>query len=432
MHIAIIHHHLHPGGVTRVIESQLNSLLPSVKSSELSVHTGDASSHLHINITGIAVRKEKSIQYLPEGISNERILAVFQKITLYLEEVVAVNDILHIHNLNLGKNPLLTLAVYRLASRGIKIVNHCHDFAEDRPGNYAFLKSVIQIVFQENLPEVLYPPYTNYHYVVLTSRDYKRLTGIGIRNERISLLPNPVTFRINGDKRFTQDAVKTRFGIDLAKKICLYPVRAIHRKNIGEFILLSVLLQKQASWLIAQPPLNPVEKPEYVRWKDFCTIHAIPVIFEAGNAMDIHDLMPAVDLCITTSTMEGFGLSYMEPWLAGIPVVGRNIEYCTVDLKRNGIEFPLLYDRFIVSFNSEKTDFKDLDQEQQQQIVQDVLLDPEKGKEIQELNPFLKDFFKSVHPSLIERNQRVIVEKYSLEGYGQQLYGIYKKLLGGT
>ena len=81
--------------------------------------------------------------------------------------------------------------------------------------------------------------------------------------------------------------------------------------------------------------------------------------------------MPASDYCVTTSMMEGFGLTYLEPWLEGIPVIGRNIETCTVDLKRNGLRFPLLYDRFIVPFKGEKTDFKDLDQQQQQQVIQE-------------------------------------------------------------
>ena len=432
MRIAIIHHHLHPGGVTRVIESQLAALHNFSENYELSVHTGDTKTNENLSRLQLTVFVEETIHYLPEGISDERMLTVFQKIMSYLEKIAGVNDILHLHNLNLGKNPLLTLAAYRLASRGIKIINHCHDFAEDRPDNYAFLKSIIQGLFQENLTEVLYSQFQNYHYIVLTSRDFNRLAGYGIKPDRISLLPDPVTFPLKANNRISKDAVIEKLGLDRSLKICLYPVRAIRRKNIGEFVLLSVLFRDQASWLITQPPQNPVEKPEYTRWKKFCNTHNIPVLFEAGQAIDIHDLMPASDFCITTSMMEGFGLAFMEPWLAGIPVIGRNIEYCTSDLKRNGIQFPLLYDRFIVTFNGEKTDFKDLEQKQQQQVINDVLLKPDKGKEMVAHNPFLDDFLKPVKREIIQKNQQVIRERYSLESYGQQLHGTYKKLLNRT
>jgi len=429
MRIAIIHHHLHPGGVTRVIESQVKSLQHR-SNYKLTIHTGDPLQHLSFNGTDAEVFVCESLQYLSEGRTKEQLQENYQNIMQYLEKIAGTHDILHLHNLNLGKNPLLTLAAFRLAKRGVKIVNHCHDFAEDRPQNHAFLKSIIRDLFGEDLSHVLYPPFQHYHYIVLTAKDYERLAGYGIMDGRISLLPNPVTFQLNTGEQITQAMVKERLGIEQGLKLCLYPVRAIRRKNIGEFILLSVLFREQASWLITQPPQNPLEKPGYEQWKDFCSVCRIPVIFEAGKAIDIHDLMPAADFCITTSMMEGFGLAFMEPWLAGIPVIGRNIEYCTADLVRNGIQFPLLYDRFIVSFKREKTDFKDLGREQQQQLIQDVLLQPDKAREVLAFNLFLKDFLKPVKQDIIQHNQRVIQERYSVERYGQQLHGIYQKLSG--
>jgi glycosyltransferase involved in cell wall biosynthesis len=429
MRIAIIHHHLHPGGVTRVIESQVKSLRP-IDDNKLTIHTGDLLQHSSFNGSSTEIFVYEPLQYLASDLTVEMMQDQFRKITLYMEQLASTHDILHLHNLNLGKNPLLTLAVFYLAKRGVRIVNHCHDFAEDRLQNYAFLKAVIQDIFGEDLSGVLYPPFPDYHYIVLTSKDYERLAGYSISHDRISLLPNPVTFHMNLAERIPQEVVKEKLGIEKSLKICLYPVRAIHRKNIGEFIMLSVVFREKASWLITQPPRNPAEIPGYERWKDFCSACHIPVIFEAGKAIDFHDLMPAVDFCITTSVMEGFGLVFMEPWLAGVPVIGRNIEYCTADLKRNGIQFPLLYDRFIVTFKREKKDFSDLSQEQQQQVIQDVLLESDKVREVMDLNPFLKDFLNPVKPDIIQNNQLVIQERYSLESYGQQLHGIYKKLSG--
>jgi glycosyltransferase involved in cell wall biosynthesis len=428
MRIAIIHYHLHPGGVTRVIESQVNALANFVDPDAIKIYAGDIRGRDNLFVTENEIHEEVVFQYLHENTTAEKMQAVFQEIMQCLEGISGVNDILHIHNLNLGKNPLLTLAVYRMAGKGFRIVNHCHDFAEDRPKNLAFLQTVIGDLFHENLQEVLYPPFENVQTIVLTSKDHERLAHYGVDDKRISLLPNPVAPLRRGPDRIPREAVRKQLGIDKSLPVCIYPVRAIHRKNIGEFILLSVLFRNKASWLITQAPRNPVEKPEYERWKNFCRDHSIAVIFEAGTRIDLPDLMPASDYCVTTSMMEGFGLAYLEPWLEGIPVIGRNIETCTIDLKRNGFRFPLLYDRFIVPFKGEKKDFKDLDQQQQQQVIQEIISLPVRGDELRVLNPFLDDFLRPADQDIIRNNRQVIHERYTPESYGQQLYGIYKKL----
>jgi len=428
MRIAIIHYHLHPGGVTRIIESQVSALANFIDRDAIKIYAGDIRGRDTMFVTDSEIREEVVFQYLPENTTAGKMQAVFNDIMQCLEKISGTNDILHIHNLNLGKNPLLTLAVYRLAGKGFQIVNHCHDFAEDRPKNLAFLQKVVRDLFHENLQEVLYPPFENVQAIVLTSKDYERLVHYGVDEKRISLLPNPVSPLRRGSDRIPRETVRERLGIDRSLPVCIYPVRAIHRKNIGEFILLSVLFRHKASWLITQAPRNPVEKPEYERWKNFCRDHSVPVIFEAGTLIDLPDLMPAADFCVTTSMMEGFGLAYLEPWLEGIPVIGRNIETCTVDLKRNGFRFPLLYDRFIVPFKGEKKDFKDLDQQQQQQVIQEIIALPVRADELRVLNPFLDDFLKPADQDIVRNNRQVIHEKYSPESYGQQLYGIYKKL----
>jgi glycosyltransferase involved in cell wall biosynthesis len=428
MRVAIIHYHLHPGGVTRIIESQINALAKFVDRDAITVVAGDIQRHEVVFGNSVKLQEIESFQYVSESMPAVRMKEAFREIMQSLQKIAGANDILHMHNLNLGKNPLLTLAAYRLAGTGICIVNHCHDFAEDRPNNMAFMQSVIHDLFHEKLKEILYPPFENYRYIVLTSKDYERLGRNGIDGNRKSLLPNPVPLPVTRPGQISRNAIRERLGIDLFLPVCIYPVRAIHRKNIGEFILLSVLFRDNASWLITQAPRNPFEKPEYEQWKKFCHDHKIPVIFETGDVVDIRDLLPSSDFCVTTSMMEGFGMAYLEPWLEGIPVIGRNIEYCTADLKRNGLRFPLLYDRFIVPFKGEKKDFKDLDQQQQQQVIQEVMNLSGIADELKIYNPFLNNFLKPADEEIIRNNQRIIRDIYSPERYGHQLYGIYKKL----
>jgi glycosyltransferase involved in cell wall biosynthesis len=430
MRIAIIHHHLYPGGVTRVIESQIQALFRVNPEISISLHSGTIPFH-DAGINQIRVYNEPALQYLPGDITRKNAETIIHKMASYLDEIAKENDILHFHNLNLGKNPLLTLAAYHLAKRGVCIVNHCHDFAEDRPGNFAFLQAVIQDFFKEDLQKVLYPDLENYYYAVLTRHDFKRLNIYGISDDRIVVLPNAITFKkMEREGVDLTKRIKENFSIKPSLKICLYPVRGIQRKNIGEFILLSVLFGRQSAWMITQPPKNPSEIVFYDQWKKFCKDNKIPVIFEAGEIADIADLLSAADFCITTSIMEGFGMAFLEPWLAGVPVIGRNISYITDELKQNGIQLPLLYDQFVVSYRSVKTDFKDLNISQQQDLIHEIIINNKKEKELFTLNSFLQEFLRPVSPDLIRKNQQIILSKYSLENYGHQLYAIYKKLSG--
>ena len=81
----------------------------------------------------------------------------YEVLTRFFGTLVRADDILHVHNLNLGKNPLLTRVVLELASQGIAVVNHAHDFAEDRSKNYQFLQEVLSIFTNQGLDSTLYP-----------------------------------------------------------------------------------------------------------------------------------------------------------------------------------------------------------------------------------------------------------------------------------
>ncbi len=132
MKIAIIHYHLHPGGVTRVIESQVRSFCQADKNAEIILFSGDSFSESAF--PGVRVIEDNCLLYDESGVITHD----FEEKTNRIMNLIgqhAPDFILHCHNPNLGKNPALTLAVYQLARQGFRVVNHCHDFAEDRPEN---------------------------------------------------------------------------------------------------------------------------------------------------------------------------------------------------------------------------------------------------------------------------------------------------------
>ncbi len=428
MQIVIAHSHLNPGGVTRIIDSQIESL----QGIQVKVMVGSCPNPETIILKGAELHIIEDLNYLEHRkYSDKEAMMKLHRVHRKIRNLLPTDAVLHFHNLNLGKNPIVTYAVYLLAKEGAKVFNHAHDFAEDRPSNYQFLKDIISDIFLHRIEEVMYPQLPNYHYGVLNSFDYARLQKYGIQKDRIEWLPNPVTFDTTLDITNKAEAKKeicSVLQLNENKLLVTYPVRVIQRKNIGELILLSVLYSENANFVVTQPPKNPKEIEIYKKWLKYCNDEKIPVVFEAGNKVDFEQLLIASDFCITTSYREGFGMVYLEPWLLNTPVAGRDIDYITRDFLADGFLFPKLYQQIeIPQLNG---DFKDFDMEKQMHIISEIKTDKIKKQKIFEQNPQLKALFEKVLPEIIEKNKKLIKTKYSLKGYGIKLQNRYKKLAG--
>ncbi len=428
MQILIAHSHLNTGGVTRIIESQIDSL----SSENLTVLVGDCPDPETITTKGAELVTIPELNYLErKKYSDAEAMQMLHNVHRLLGEHLSKNCVLHFHNLNLGKNPIVTYAVYLLAKEGLKVFNHAHDFAEDRPSNYQFLKEIIKDIFLQDVNDVLYPKLPNYHFGVLNSFDYDRLLSYGVANERIEWLPNPVTFPISENapgKEVSKAEICQSLDLDPEKLLITYPVRVIQRKNIGEFILLANLFAHKANFAVTQAPQNPVEIEMYKQWVRFCENENIKLTFEAGNKVDYEKLITGSDFCITTSYKEGFGMVYLEPWLLNTPVVGRNIDFITQDFKNDGFEFPTLY--FKLNIPGIKTDFKDLNMKIQMEIIAGVNSGKIERQKIFEQNPILNTLFRKVATYVTEKNKSIINNNYSLTGYGIKLQKRYKKMVG--
>ena len=428
--INIIHYHLLPGGVTSVIRSQIKSL-KQYGNFHIRLITGQCPDPGYYEKEGVELLQNEVLDYLfDEDHSSDDLTKLYQRISDFLHENIDRNEIIHFHNLNLGKNPVLTYVIYEMASEGYSVVNHAHDFAEDRPDRMRFLDRIIAEHFGQNPEKVLYPGLENYHYITLNNFDNNRIIDQGIDKNHVHFVPNPVG-SIPEDKRDRKEQlaakIRKELALDEKKKMVVYPVRAIRRKNIGEFILLSVILGRQAEWLITQPPKNPVEIQSYKKWLEFCIAYDIPVVFEAGDKADFPDLMYAADICITTSRREGFGLVFIEPWLFGTPVAGRDIPYVTGDLLQAGMEFPLLYKGLSIFEQDNEKDFADLGQEDQMEVIRKILSDHKAVDKIIQQNPFIDLLLQNVPDSMIDKNMDTIKNKFTLEKNKQRLHAIYRR-----
>jgi hypothetical protein len=434
MKVAIVHYHARPGGVTRVVERAVESL-------------GDRANCLFF--TGEAARGEtplqKKIRVFPNlGYSTDKKFHPLELLKRARGAFGGEPDVWHIHNHSLGKNPALMQEIMNLAMAGRKILLQIHDFAEDgRPDNYANLGK---------LKDRLYPVAAHIHYAVLNKRDYSFLHAAGIPESNLHLLPNTVS-ALPSPKYPEPRGPEAEF-------LYVYPCRAIRRKNLGELMLWSALMP-EAKFAVTLAPKNPEVKPIYDAWVAFVEELHLNVELNAGADTPFHKMIAKADALITTSVAEGFGLAFLEPWLANKPLVGRNLPEITADFAEHGLDLAALYTRLPVpliskGWNISEQFFQTLEkslrasreaygrewsdvifEEAKAELVQDDMvdfgvLDEEMQRTIiraVNADPLLLDFKLGDSSAAVATNRTVAETAYGSQAYGDQLLAIYEKLL---
>lgn len=321
--------------MTRVIESTLdgfNSLDPPPQCVVLAGEVPDGFD------AAVCARQVEGLHYSNSQSETPESRELLERLRAAAREALGGDpDIWHIHNHALGKNSAMPGVVSWLAESGESILLHMHDFAEDgRPQNYR--------VNQERASYAadLYPDIGSVHYGVLNARDHKIFTQAGFAAERLHLLANPVEINTPNHSAESKLLLET-LG---AERLFLYPVRAVRRKNFGEMLLWAALAQDGDAFATTLGPTNQNYHAAYERWKCFAQKHELPVHFGIGEQYDwpFETIMQSAHAILTTSIAEGFGLAYLEPWLFGKAIIGRNLPEITADFTANAIELDGLYD----------------------------------------------------------------------------------------
>lgn len=355
MKIAFFHYHLNPGGVTRVIENHLSALDAVCEQSpvEVLIIVGSGDNALpdelpeQLRHVSFQIRQLPTLSY--DASQDPMALADDVESILQQEHFHASDCILHVHNHALGKNVAWPQALWQLAERGYHMLLQIHDFIEDfRPQNYHKTRAAYANASDADFIKYLYPQADHIHYAVLNHRDHRILADAGISDSRLHVLPNPVfgaaSLRAAAAARSHWAAC---VGCAEPQRLFVYPVRGITRKNIGEFLLHAALAEQGDMYAMTLAPANPQEQIQYQRWKDLAIALNVPCTFECGTVpgLSFEDNVAAADAIITTSVAEGFGMVYLEPWLMGRAMIGRDLPEITADFKANGLEFHGLYQR---------------------------------------------------------------------------------------
>ncbi|MBW1866938.1 MAG: hypothetical protein JRI38_04235 [Deltaproteobacteria bacterium] len=436
MKIAFLHYHLKTGGVTTVLQQQINAVSPACEvmllTGEMPESTGSIETR---SIPGIGYDIPGGILHDPGQVADAVVNAIFD----YWPDGC---DILHVHNPTLAKNRNFLKILKALQGRGITLFLQIHDFAEDgRPQAYFHGEE--------------YP--VDCHYGVINSRDYNILLKCGLKKRGLHRVFNTITPLPRKDHRAIAEYV-------------LYPVRAIRRKNIGEALLLSLFLPHGESLQISLPPNSPMDRESYNDWKRFVKTHRLTVGFEAGLQNDFSDLVCHARFLITTSITEGFGFAFLEPWTADKMLWGRRLPDICHDFEKAGINLDHLYSSIRIpldwinpeAFSTRRQsvfravcrrfdfhprdddirqalsviatggriDFGLLDEKFQRRVLSLIIENKQARRELIRINPFLAEPGYVKNPDeLIRKNRAAVLDTYNEAGYTDNVLGVYRKII---
>jgi glycosyltransferase involved in cell wall biosynthesis len=329
MRIAIVHYHLAKGGVTRVIQSTLRAMAGT--SCEIVLLSSAPPEEPLEPVIVVPELAYSSSADTPQAERLEKAL-----LTAAENHFGTAPDIWHFHNHALGKNVNLPRVIQSMAHNGIRLLLQIHDFAEDgRPLNYrAQMAPFLNGSF--TAPDTaLYPIAPQIIYAVLNRRDYSVLHDAGIPKTQLKWLPNPVA---------VPEIHPTVNETDSSARLILYPTRGIRRKNLGELLLLAAL-RPDFKYATTLAPRNPQWQAIHHHWDALARSLGLPVQLAYGEQPSVRfaDLMHEARALITTSVAEGFGLAFLEPYLFGKILHGRNLPEITADFTDTGIALPGLY-----------------------------------------------------------------------------------------
>ncbi|ERP31990.1 glycosyltransferase family 1 protein [Chitinivibrio alkaliphilus] len=366
MKIVVVHYHMRRGGVRRIIEQQISLFLQKDMALELVLYTGDAADYSPPEDPRFSLVEEPLLDYASAIRQGESLDGYLRLLRFFCDQ--EPGTLFHVHNSVIGKNPRLNAAIVEAARAGCPFCIHCHDFVEDRPALFKQVQQAAASLGYARYEDLMYPQHGRVYWVCINKSDLSRSPLSSF--ESTSYIPNPVEPPPRGN--MTRMELACSLKIDETKSWYFYPVRAIERKNIGEFILLSQLIDPEGVWLISREPETPEEREGYEQWRHFSSLHTLPLLFNAAKKGDFGSLYEHCTYVVTTSVMEGFGLVFLESFLAGKPLLGRNIPAVTEDFCARGVVFSGIYDVLLVPAYGVWTDFACLSRNQQMQWLEKI------------------------------------------------------------
>lgn len=366
MKLVIVHYHLRPGGIRRVIELATPHLVRAsvMPITGLVVMTGeraDRSWHEEFarRLPGVAVEVfvRPCFRYLSEQRGSPTRIArqIREALGELFSDAGAADYFVWAHNLGVGRNLLLAreLAAVCGAHR-IPLVAHHHDWwfdhrwvrwPEMRRAGFRTLAAAAATVF---------PPTNNSVHVAINHADAAVLTRhFGSRAAWLPNLAEPAPPPSAARVRVARRWLRRQLAHEDAP-VWLLPCRTLRRKNIAEALLLTRWLRPEA-WLVVTGAASSAEEQPYLRaleqaahrhqWR----LRPGVLAGDESRKPTVAELLAASEVVLLTSLQEGFGLPFLEAATARRPLIARRLPNVSPDLDRFGFRFPQAYDEILIA-----------------------------------------------------------------------------------
>jgi glycosyltransferase involved in cell wall biosynthesis len=364
LNLVIVHYHLRPGGIRRVIElatphlaRQFNGAVESVALACGEANDRKWNAGFQERLSGIRVEflVEPAFNYLSEQRRSAH--AVSQLIRAALAKLFAnasaKNCLVWAHNLGIGRNLLLTRELTRVCSaRGIPLVAHHHDWwfdnrwqrwLEMRRAGFRTLRAAAWTIF---------PPASGVRHVAINQADAEILRRHFAKRARwLPNLTEPAPASPPARARVAKNWLDRELADDAP--VWLLPCRLLRRKNIAEALLLTRWLRPEA-WLVTTGGVSSAQEQAYAdrlaaaaRQQGWQLRLGILHGNKQGNP-DVNDLLAASEVVLLTSIQEGFGLATLEAAEARRPLIARSLPNVAPDLRRFGFRFPQYYAELLI------------------------------------------------------------------------------------
>lgn len=362
----MVHYHLRPGGIRRVIELAVPHLVRQSPQpiTQITFAIGEAadrnwSDPFIRQLPGIRVKffVERAFSYLSEQrVAPARITAQIRgALGKLFADADSADCLVWAHNLGVGRNLILARELAAAcAKRDLPLVSHHHDWwfdnrwsrwPEMRNAGFRTLAAAAEAVFPTS-GRVVHAAINQADAAVLQRHFGKRSVWLPNLTELSPPAPKP---RV----RAARNWLRQKLGGNGAP-VWLFPCRTLRRKNIAEALLLTRWLRPEA-WLVVtarassageQPYFQALERAaQKQRWP----LHLGILAGNESGKPSVGELLAASEAVLLTSVQEGFGLPYLEAAAAARPLIARRLSNIAPDLDQFGFRFPQSYGEILIA-----------------------------------------------------------------------------------
>ena len=362
--LIVVHYHLRPGGVRRVIELALQYIASAAPNPIESVilATGEGPDEgwreaLMRSLPNAEVHffSEPAFRYLSEQrlsaeLIRNKVLSALERLA---RKFPPPQTLIWAQNLGLGRNLILSDELAKLsAHHGLPLLSHHHDlwfenrwarWSEMRTCGFRSLSAVARASFAAKA-RACHVTINRLDYGVLSKHfdsQAKCLPNLAQRGGR------PSRARI----RAARDWLKSELGDE--SPVWIFPTRFLRRKNLAEAVLLARWLRPEA-WFVTTAGVSSREEQTYARrlatasrrgnWKV-----RFRILDGKESAPAIEEIALASEVMMLTSAQEGFGLPYLEAAAFEKPLLARHLPNVIPDLLALGFSFPHLYREVLIA-----------------------------------------------------------------------------------